>query len=94
MVSTTGMLMNKDWKFMKSYSPYYNVHPDQPYTKALILEKTQDDMVHPSHGRKMCARLQKNGYETLYYEGKGGHVIGRAFEAALVATDFRMRLMV
>ena len=59
MVDLFGNPQNKDWKYLKSYSPFHNVHPEEPYQKALILAKTDDLVVHPAHGRKMTARLEE-----------------------------------
>ncbi|MBL7492740.1 S9 family peptidase [Frankia sp. AgB1.9] len=63
-----------DWAFLREYSPYQNVRPDQPYPPTLVTTSTRDDRVHPGHARKMVARLTELGYDVRYYENiEGGH---------------------
>jgi prolyl oligopeptidase len=64
----------EDWAFMRPFSPYHNIAPDQPYPPTLFMTSTRDDRVHPAHARKMVARLRENGYDVRYYENiEGGH---------------------
>lgn len=78
-----------DWAFLRPFSPYHNVRPDQPYPPALFMTSTRDDRVHPGHARKMVARLREYGYDVRYYENiEGGHGAAadneqRAFKWAL-----------
>jgi len=38
------------------------------------MTSTKDDRVHPGHARKMFARMQEQGHDSLYYENiEGGH---------------------
>ncbi|WP_246277567.1 prolyl oligopeptidase family serine peptidase [Phytohabitans rumicis] len=63
-----------DWAYLREYSPYHNVRPDQPYPPALFITSTRDDRVHPGHARKMAALLRRHGYDVSYYENvEGGH---------------------
>ncbi len=64
----------RDWAFLREYSPYQNVRPDRPYPPILFLTSTRDDRVHPGHARKMAALLREFGHEVAYYENvEGGH---------------------
>lgn len=64
----------KDWAFLRTYSPYHHVRPGQPYPPVLFITSTRDDRVHPGHARKMVAKLRGLGYDVAYYENiEGGH---------------------
>lgn len=64
----------KDWAFLRTYSPYHHVRPGQPYPPVLFITSTRDDRVHPGHARKMVAKLRDLGYDVAYYENiEGGH---------------------
>jgi prolyl oligopeptidase len=64
----------EDWAFIKKYSPYHNVFPDQTYPTILFTTSTRDDRVHPGHARKMYAKMLKQGHKVLYFENtEGGH---------------------
>ena len=75
--------------YLRSYSPYHNVHKGFPYPPALITTSTRDDRVHPGHARKMVARMLEQEHQVWYYENtEGGHADGadngqRAFSWAL-----------
>jgi prolyl oligopeptidase len=75
--------------YLRSYSPYHNLHKGFPYPPALITTSTRDDRVHPGHARKMAARMLEQGHRVWYYENtEGGHADGadneqRAFSWAL-----------
>ena len=44
------------------------------YPRVLITTSTRDDRVHPSHARKMAAKLEALHQDVLYYENiEGGH---------------------
>jgi prolyl oligopeptidase len=61
-------------EFLLSYSPYHNVKPGVRYPTPLLTSSTRDDRVHPSHARKMVARMTEQGHDTYYYENiNGGH---------------------
>jgi prolyl oligopeptidase len=60
--------------WIAKYSGYQNVRPGMNYPQVYITTNTHDDRVHPGHARKFAARLQKMGYQALYYEEtNGGH---------------------
>jgi prolyl oligopeptidase len=64
----------EQWRFIGAYSPYQNVRKGQRYPKILFTTSTRDDRVHPSHARKMAARMIEQGHEVLYWENiEGGH---------------------
>jgi prolyl oligopeptidase len=74
----------EDWAFLRTYSPYQLVRPDQPYPPLLLTTSTRDDRVHPGHARKMAARLLDLGYDVTYWENiEGGH--GGAADATQAA---------
>jgi len=79
-----------EWDYLRPFSPYHNVSPDEPYPPVLFLTSTRDDRVHPGHARKMVARLRETGHDVLYYENiEGGHGAAadneqRAFNWALM----------
>ena len=61
-------------KFLRSISPYHNIHSDKDYPEIFFLTSTKDDRVHPAHARKMAKRLENQGHKFLYYENiDGGH---------------------
>lgn len=75
--------------YLRSYSPYHNLHKGFPYPPALVTTSTRDDRVHPGHARKMVARMLEQRHRVWYYENtEGGHADGadneqRAFSWAL-----------
>jgi prolyl oligopeptidase len=63
-----------EWAVIRKYSPYQNVRKDTKLPKVLFITSTRDDRVHPSHARKMAARMTEQGHALLYYENiEGGH---------------------
>lgn len=46
------------FEYLRAYSPYHNVDPDETYPPTLFTTAAGDTRVHPSHARKMAARLQ------------------------------------
>jgi prolyl oligopeptidase len=64
----------KDWKFIRTFSPYENVVKSAKYPRTLFTSSTRDDRVHPSHARRMVAKMKAQGHDVLYYENvEGGH---------------------
>ncbi len=62
------------WAYIRSYSPYHNVHEGVDYPKIFFTTSTRDDRVHPGHARKMVAKMTDMGHDVLYYENtEGGH---------------------
>lgn len=62
----------REW--IQRYSPYQKLVPGRTYPAPFILSATNDDVVHPAHGRKAAARLRALSQPYFYYEDfKGGH---------------------
>jgi prolyl oligopeptidase len=62
------------WAYLETYSPYQNVAKGKDYPAVFFYTSTRDDRVHPSHARKMAAKMESMGYEVWYYENlEGGH---------------------
>lgn len=86
------------WSYIRTYSPYHNVHADKQYPRVFFTTSTRDDRVHPGHARKMVARMQDQGHEVLYYENtEGGHAgasnnTQSAYLYALIYTYLKMQL--
>ncbi len=60
--------------FLRSISPYHNVHADRDYPQIFLMTSTKDDRVHPGHARKFAKLLEDEGKDFLYYENTaGGH---------------------
>lgn len=60
------------------YSPYHNIDPKKKYPKIFFMTSRTDDRVHPSHARKMAAKMQSLGKDCFFYEeSTGGHGGGR-----------------
>jgi prolyl oligopeptidase len=82
----------EEWEFMRTFSAYHNVKPEVTYPRTLFTTSTRDDRVHPSHARKMVAKMKDQGHDVLYYENiEGGHGgaannAQRAFMSALAYT--------
>jgi prolyl oligopeptidase len=68
------------------YSPYQNVRAEKRYPPVLFLTTTSDNRVTPAHARKMAARMEAQGHDTLFFEStEGGHGAGATHaEAAQV----------
>ena len=78
-----------DWEYIKTWSPYHNLHKSKDYPKVFFATSTRDDRVHPGHARKMVARMLEMGKPVYYYENtEGGHAAAanlnqRAYMSAL-----------
>ena len=67
----------EEWAFLKTFSPYQNVKPNEQYPPVLFMTTTRDDRVHPGHARKMMAKMLDMGYDVRYFENtEGGHGSG------------------
>ncbi|MFM0199766.1 prolyl oligopeptidase family serine peptidase [Paraburkholderia fungorum] len=62
-------------RVLAAYSPYHRVCADVAYPPVLFTTSTADDRVHPGHARKMAARMQALGAESVWYREntEGGH---------------------
>ncbi len=84
----------EDWAYLSKYAPYQNVKRGVNYPRILFTTSTRDDRVHPSHARKLFAKMKDQGHDVLYYENtEGGHAGAanneqRAKMAALEYTFF------
>ena len=82
----------KEWEFIQTWSPYYNVRAGVKYPPTLFTSSTRDDRVHPGHARRMVFKMEQQGHNVLYYENvEGGHAgaansAQRAFMSALAYT--------
>lgn len=60
--------------YIAQYSPLQNVDAGADYPPAFFWTNTKDDRVHPSHARRMVAKMQSQEHDVLYYENtEGGH---------------------
>jgi prolyl oligopeptidase len=75
----------RDLRFLMTYSPYQNVKAEVAYPPALFTSSATDDRVHPGHARKMAAKMQAQGHESVWYleNRDGGH--GAGVEAETIA---------
>ena len=61
-------------EYIRRYSPYQNVLADVEYPHAFFWTNMKDDRVHPSHARRMVAKMLSQGHEVMYFENtEGGH---------------------
>ncbi|WP_024512874.1 prolyl oligopeptidase family serine peptidase [Bradyrhizobium sp. ARR65] len=87
----------REW--LETYSPYQKLVSGKTYPAPFILTSTNDDRVHPAHGRKAAARLAELGQPYFYYENiDGGHsaaanLIESARQVALEYTYMFRRLV-
>lgn len=71
----------QQFKYLRAYSPYQNVHKGTKYPAVLFITGDGDTRVAPLHARKMAALLQAStGSDRpilLMYDTKSGHSGGR-----------------
>ena len=73
----------EEWSYISEYSPYQNLSAGTEYPKTFFTTSTKDDRVHPGHARKMVAKMNEQGHETLYFENiEGGHGGAANFQQA------------
>ncbi len=66
--------VSKDRAFLERLSPYQNLSKKVNYPSTFVYTSSSDDRVHPSHARKMAAKLLDYGSEVYFYESQeGGH---------------------
>jgi prolyl oligopeptidase len=64
----------EDWAFLQEMSAYHHVEPQRQYPPILLTTSARDDRVHPSHARKMAAKLAAQGHRVYFHEPlEGGH---------------------
>ena len=68
----------KQWAFIKTFSPYQNLHKETHYPPVLFYTTTSDDRVGPAQARKMAAKMEGLGLPNVwFYENlEGGHGAG------------------
>jgi prolyl oligopeptidase len=67
----------EDWAYIQTWSPYHLLKADAKYPTPFFWTNTKDDRVHPSHARKMVAKLESLGHPVYYFENtEGGHGSG------------------
>ncbi len=68
------------FEYLRSYSPYHNV-TETAYPATMVTTALGDTRVHPSHARKMTARLQTNNTGShpvvLRVDDDSGHGVGK-----------------
>jgi prolyl oligopeptidase len=73
----------EDWAFLQEMSAYHHVEAARRYPPILLTTSARDDRVHPSHARKMAAKLAAQGHAVYFHEPlEGGHA-GAADNAQL-----------
>ncbi|MDB2265452.1 prolyl oligopeptidase family serine peptidase [Halorubrum ezzemoulense] len=68
------------FEYLKEYLPYHNVDPDATHPPVYFTTAASDTRVHPSHARKMTARLQheaEGGPFLLRTKSETGHGVGK-----------------
>jgi prolyl oligopeptidase len=68
------------FEYLRAYSPYHNVDADATYPPVYFTTAASDTRVHPSHARKMTARLQSEadgGPFLLRTKPETGHGVGK-----------------
>ncbi len=68
----------KQWSFIKTFSPYQNLHKETHYPPVLFYTTTSDDRVGPAQARKMAAKMEGMDIPNVwFYENlEGGHGAG------------------
>ena len=67
----------EDWAYMQTWSPFQQLKKKVKYPTPFFWTNTRDDRVHPSHARKMVAKLESLGHPVYYFENtEGGHGSG------------------
>jgi len=85
--------------YIARYSPWQNVQMDVAYPDIFFWTNMRDDRVHPSHARRMAAKMLAQEHDVLYYENtEGGHgggadPLARAHATALELVFLMQRLM-
>ncbi|ELZ47922.1 prolyl oligopeptidase [Halorubrum coriense DSM 10284] len=68
------------FEYLRAYSPYHNVDPEATHPPVYFTTAASDTRVHPSHARKMAARLQneaEGGPFLLRTKSETGHGVGK-----------------
>jgi prolyl oligopeptidase len=84
----------KDFAFLRKYSPYQNVKAGTPYPAIMFFTGDSDTRVDPLHARKIAALMQASSSSNrpvlLHYSLKSGHSAG--VSAAQLIEDYADQL--
>ncbi|MBW8754011.1 MAG: S9 family peptidase [Sphingomonadales bacterium] len=77
----------KDFRLLRSYSPYHNIKPGTPYPAMLVTTADTDDRVVPGHSFKYAAALQAAHLgprpQLIRIETRAGHGSGKPTDKAI-----------
>ena len=77
----------KDWKLLRSYSPYHNIQSGTDYPAILVTTADTDDRVVPAHSFKYAAALQAADLgdkpQIIRIETRAGHGSGKPTDKAI-----------
>jgi prolyl oligopeptidase len=78
-----------DWRTLRAYSPYHNIHGPAEYPAILVTTADTDDRVVPAHSFKYVAALQAaaigNRPHLLRVESEAGHGTGKPLDKAIAS---------
>jgi prolyl oligopeptidase len=78
-----------DWRTLRAYSPYHNIHGPAEYPAILVTTADTDDRVVPSHSFKYVAALQAaeigDRPHLLRVESEAGHGTGKPLDKAIAS---------
>lgn len=73
-----------DWRVLRAYSPYHNVHAGAVYPAILVTTADTDDRVVPGHSFKYAAALQNSAIgprpHLIRIETRAGHGAGKPID--------------
>jgi prolyl oligopeptidase len=76
-----------DFKVLRAYSPYHNIHPNTPYPALIVTTADTDDRVVPGHSFKYTAALQAGNLgpkpQIIRIETRAGHGSGKPTDKAI-----------
>jgi prolyl oligopeptidase len=76
-----------DFKVLRAYSPYHNIHADTPYPALIVTTADTDDRVVPGHSFKYTAALQAANLgpkpQLIRIETRAGHGSGKPTDKAI-----------
>jgi prolyl oligopeptidase len=77
----------KDFRVLRSYSPYHNIHAGTDYPAMLVTTADTDDRVVPGHSFKYAAALQAAHLgprpQLIRIETRAGHGSGKPTDKAI-----------
>jgi len=76
-----------DWRVLRAYSPYHNIHGDASYPAILVTTADTDDRVVPGHSFKYAAALQNAAIgpkpHLIRIETRAGHGSGKPIDKVI-----------